>query len=575
MIDDFYRKIETQYEIEGHSLNFVSYLDDLSETDRVFVRYEFLALNNFEADSFRKEIEETKKTLIDYLIKRDQETGNPHLLARYNHFLFYVTRNNSFVAKTIKYYQQVLSYYLEIYNQDSHALHFSNVLGVIISICTRCKVNEDSIKAQVNNYLTDSTLSSEIKTFILENIRDCKLFKGKELAVYPKQCIDLARVEDNGNIKERLLNLAIVFSRKTTNAELFKVANGLLGDFEYDNLYPDDETNMAISHLNENTYKKIVNYYKAAGQKEKQTKAIKDLEENKKNHQYIKIQSKVPRKDAEQTNKLITEHLESLLENAPEGLAHTLCFDNGSLLFPPYSKIQECVKEGMKQTTYHQFFESKFVDINGNISSIPHEIVGEHQFFHIWAQNNTFPFIITLLGRAIQDKKMSYSAVRRYLQKTAFGIQLETRRGNKMLSYNWFSLVDIGIKEFFKQFTAFINGKNVDWRFTIDFLALKFEAILREILQNTGGEITKVRDNGDTELKLLDDLLTSPILKEIFNEDDIFLFKHTFTKVWWNIRNDVAHGLCKPFDYTLSKAILVLLCILRLNKVTAYMVNNQ
>lgn len=575
MIDDFYRKIETEYEIEGHSLIFFSDLGDLSESDRILVGYEFLALNNFEAETFKKRMVDDKDQIIMYFQQRITATKNIHLLAKYYHLLLYMSKNNSFTPKVIEHYQQVLSYYLAIHNQDFHTLHFSNVLGVLISICMRCKTNEDNIKNQINSYLTDPTLSSKIKTFILENIRDCKLFKGKELAVYPKQCIDLARVEDNGNIKERLLNLAIVFSRKTTNTELFKVANDLLGDFEYDNLYPDDETNMAISHLNENTYKKIVNYYKAAGQKKKQAKAIKDLEENKKNHQYIKIQSKVPRKDAEQTNKLITEHLESLLGNAPEDLAHTLCFDNGSLLFPPYSKIQECVKEEMKQTTYHQFFESKFVDINGNISSIPHETVGAHQFFYIWVQKNTFPFIITLLGRAIQEKKMSYSAVRRYLQKTAFGIQLETARGNKMLSYNWFSLVDIGIKEFFKQFTAFINGKNVDWRFTIDFLALKFEAILREIVQNTGGEVTKVRDNGDTELKLLDDLLVSPILKEIFNEDDIFLFKHTFTKVWWNIRNDVAHGLCKPFDYTLSKAILVLLCILRLNKVTIYIAHNQ
>ena len=147
-------------------------------------------------------------------------------------------------------------------------------------------------------------------------------------------------------------------------------------------------------------------------------------------------------------------------------------------------------------------------------------------------------------------------------------------RGDKELLYNWFSFVDIGIKEFFRQFSKIINEKYADWRFTIDFLAPKFEAILRDIIQNAGGEVTRVKDNGDTELKPLEDLFSSPVFKKIFNEDDIFLFKHTFTKAGLNIRNDVAHGLCKPFDYSLSKAILVLLCVLRLNKVLSFIIKD-
>jgi hypothetical protein len=143
------------------------------------------------------------------------------------------------------------------------------------------------------------------------------------------------------------------------------------------------------------------------------------------------------------------------------------------------------------------------------------------------------------------------------------------------IEYNWFSLIDIGIQEFLKQFSKMINGKAVDWRFSIEFLSLKFEAILRDIIKMAGGEVTNVRENGNTELFLLDKLLESAVVKEIFNEDDIFLFKHTFTKIGLNIRNDVAHGFYKPHDYTLSKALLVFLSILRLNKVTRYVVNRD
>ncbi|MCC8133598.1 MAG: DUF4209 domain-containing protein [Tannerellaceae bacterium] len=93
--------------------------------------------------------------------------------------------------------------------------------------------------------------------------------------------------------------------------------------------------------------------------------------------------------------------------------------------------------------------------------------------------------------------------------------------------------------------------------------------MLRNIVHLCSGEITTVDDKGDSKWKPLEELLCSPCIREIFNEDDRFLFEHTFSRVSKNIRNDVAHGIYKPFDYTVAKATLVFLCILRLNKVTS------
>ena len=183
--------------------------------------------------------------------------------------------------------------------------------------------------------------------------------------------------------------------------------------------------------------------------------------------------------------------------------------------------------------------------------------------------------MVELLNRAINKKKIGYFQIKKTLEKAAFGISFDVNRGDSVINYTWFSLIDIGIREFFKQLQKAVKMKQTDWRFTIDFLVPKFEAIFREIVENAGGDITKVKENGDSDLKPLEDLFASSIIKEIFNEDDIFLFRHTFTKVGWNIRNNVAHGLYKSFDYTLSKAILVFLCILRLNKVTIYIVNSK
>lgn len=566
-LQSFYNLIETNYTTGSCSLNISSNIGEVSKDEQDLINYELISLNYFEADIFKERIQNNKKTIVAYFKQRIGATKNIHLLAKYYHFILYVSQNNSFAPKVIEYYQQVLSYYLEIYSQDYNILHFSDVLRIIISICIRYNVDVDNLKNQVSDYLSDDTLSLEIKAFILENIQSSKLLKNNELLTYPKLCIDLAAVVNNSNIKERLLNLALSFSRKITNRELIKLSNELLGDFEYGNILPDDKKNIAISHLNENTYTKIINYYKSAGQKGKLAKAVLELEKNKKNHQYIKIQSKISIDNAKHVNQVIARMQDALLTNSPEILVAILCFDSESLLFPQHKRIKESINKSLQNTSYHQFFDSKLMDFNENISAISHKSIGEHYLFSVHLHNYTFTFVTFLLGRAIQEGKFSYVIVKRYLRNNAFGIQLSTKRGDKTLKYNWFDIVDIGIKEFFKQYSSFVKGKKTDWRMTIDFLAPKFEAILRDIIQITNGGVTRVKGSGDTELKSLEDLLGSPILNELFSEDDIFLFRHTFTKAGLNIRNNVAHGLYKPFDYTLSNAILVFLCLLRLNKV--------
>ena len=252
----FYKKIESEYEVKNHSWNLFSDFGNLSEVDKVYARYEFLSLNNFESNLFKKEIEESKKQIINYFTYRIQEVKNPHLLAKYNHLLLYITRNNNYAAKAIDCYQEVLSYYLSIYNKGFNTLYFSDILSDIILLSTKHKINENALKNQIDGYLKDSSLSSKIKTFILEIIgrNEHKLFKSAELLNYPQLCIDIATNEDDTNIKERLLKIAVLLAQKVSNKELGKIANEMLGDLEYSHILPPDKNNIAISHLNENHY---------------------------------------------------------------------------------------------------------------------------------------------------------------------------------------------------------------------------------------------------------------------------------------------------------------------------------
>ena len=62
--------------------------------------------------------------------------------------------------------------------------------------------------------------------------------------------------------------------------------------------------------------------------------------------------------------------------------------------------------------------------------------------------------------------------------------------------------------------------------------------------------IKSKNDNLNSSLMLLDQLLNQKVLTQVFDQDDLLLFKQTFTNEGYNIRNDVAHGLFMPEEYT-------------------------
>lgn len=137
-----------------------------------------------------------------------------------------------------------------------------------------------------------------------------------------------------------------------------------------------------------------------------------------------------------------------------------------------------------------------------------------------------------------------------------------------------FNMVENGLHEFLVQHQKFVNGEKTDWRFCISFLSTQFEGIMRIIVKSLEEPIVKERD-GDTEFITLESLLKTKALKSIFTKEDLLLFSQTYTKVGYNIRNDVAHGLLLPQEYTASKALLVFVSILRLAKGIFNYIHNQ
>jgi len=131
--------------------------------------------------------------------------------------------------------------------------------------------------------------------------------------------------------------------------------------------------------------------------------------------------------------------------------------------------------------------------------------------------------------------------------------------------YNWLELIKPGLQQFFENFKKeIINEEKSNWILCIDSLSTKFEGILRDYIILSGGCVTKYK-NDNIQESLMGDLLQNNITIKDFQKDKKF-FEYIFSDKGVNLRNNVSHSFYKPDDYNIKKAILILICILKLSK---------
>ncbi len=173
-------------------------------------------------------------------------------------------------------------------------------------------------------------------------------------------------------------------------------------------------------------------------------------------------------------------------------------------------------------------------------------------------------------------KKINNRQLRTALKKAGFFIPISVRRSGGYVDIPLYDIVGKGLEDYVKQNNKFfIDKSKADWRFCIDFLTPKFEFVIRCIASILEIPVVKTNKEGEVQFVTLEKILAEPKLNVVFNEDDIFLFNHTFTKDGLNIRNEVAHGLLLPQDYTSEIALLVFLSVLRLSKITDYILSQK
>ena len=532
----------------------------LSEDDRCILQKEYWLLSDFAINC--NEVH-NKDEIIEYGKKRLEATSNIYLLSRYNHVLYNLTKNTLFCKNAITNYSQIFKQYVEK-EVDGYEIHL--ILDWIIKLSKKIRLDMSSLEETILSYLKSNDIRDNIKHWILVTLKDnYDKWKPKGLEFTVQLSLELYSRETEYSKGKHILETAEFFAARFNRDFLIPIYEAL-GDNEERIVYNYDgqPENMAKPHYNQSTYQRMMQYYQKAGNEEKLRYATSKYNENKVGMRFFNIEEKreLPKEYVDFLNQLFR----SINESDSKTILNILSNHN-DLFYLTNSKLKELWESTERKKPFYMLHMNAVrCDINNNIRTVSHEELFKYQGYTVYL-SNTVKWITHILSTAIENKKMSYSIVKKILlRQSEFGRKWVMTRNGQEFNFCWFEKIDSALKDFFIQYNKELKGQPSDWSNVINSLTIQFEGILRDSIRVYNGETSRIVGSNKENIAemLLDDLLRTEACKVLYSDEDRNLFYYTFTNKGYNIRNDVAHGFYLPRDYTSYKAIIVFLCILRL-----------
>jgi hypothetical protein len=503
-----------------------------------------------------------KEFAIAYFDERANTTNNLLLKYRYNYFAYLLTANdNRFAKRAIDALMGVIESLLPD-DKEEYPHHADDAIEVLISLVKRVKYRTKDAIGLIWKLL-ESDYGYRTKLVCIRAAKEQTFFPASESEKIVCLCKDLLPLTKGGWC-ENCCRLGLFYATKLQGKAkpYMSFFYEALGDIEMEQLKDPvtDPNNIAIPLMNEGHLEKAMAFYQEAGLNEKRNKAEQSFRENKKKVviPHFKIEKKTDEQVVRYYGNLAKELLEGKLSWLLINLSYPVRF-----LFPSFEQLRNRMPD--RETTLEELgIATRVMDINGN-SRNAGEDFELRQKYNIWLVNIVRNTVIKVILTAVKTKQLTYGKLKRWFVKnTCFGLPIEYPRSNQMVQASWYSQIDYGIEALIKQYNRILQGKPTDWRIPVDLLSIRFEGILRDMVGDYGGHVTKVDRDNNLSQALLDSLLREPCLHEIFREEDIEFFEYVFTAKGHNIRNDVAHAFYIPQDYGIIQATLVFLCILRL-----------
>lgn len=504
-----------------------------------------------------------KMKAIVYFDRRMATTNNQFLVYRYSYFAYLLSNNRTYAEKAVDALIGSIDSLLPR-DTDDYPSRAIDAIEALLTLSKRIKYRQADSKTLIWNIL-DGNYGCRTKIVILEDAQLVAFFHSSDAERIAEKCRQLIP-DTTEHWTEICCSIGLHYAAKIqakgkSYADYF---NEAMGDMEMAQLVDiaSEPNNIALPHMNDSHLERAMLYYKDAGATEKMLDAQKKYNANKKNLKYLRFVS------TKETNNDVVTYYHQLNENILNDEFSHLMWNLSNpvrFLLPSIKMIKERMTDEMA-TTEQSGFEDKIKDINGNTQD-----AGEDfrfwRMYETWLLNIVRYPVLELILSAVKQKKLTYAKVKNWMTRTTcFGLPIEYPRNNDVVTASWFSQIDYAVKALIQQYQRTLDKKPTDWRIPIEVLSIRFEGILRCIVDDQGGLTIKTGRNGITFEALLDDLLHAPCLLTVFREDDIDFFKYVLTSKGLNIRNNVAHAFYIPQDYGITQATLVFLCILRLTK---------
>ena len=569
--------LKENYSIEKSEYTFFSNIETSNIEIEIELAYNRIILcRDIETKLKQINLSPTYQTeIISYCAIRIKEVTSQHIRAKYAQFLLLLTKNNIYAKTAIESYQSIATSYFNNANEGKNTNLYIRVLRILSELYLSYQKNK---LVEFKNYIIaclEQTNNFELKLNIIGYIAtSSKIFKSVDLIELPNICLDLFENLNSDNLKERALDYGIAICKKSNNIESLRIIAEHMGDLLLTKIYHDNEQNIAITHLNETIYNRAIKYFKLAKCQAKLESTHIALEKNRINHKYIKSSFTYNKDTTVRVIDCINSLVRDTLNEKINDILIPICFHNISCLLPDYKKL-EAIGSRQQEYGYVSSFSCVRVDSWGNTYRTSHESYAMHLYFSEMFNRLTILYIPILFANAMNLKILNKRNFKKALNLAGFNIKITVQRPNIIDEFTLYDVFGIGLEEYLIQCKKFFSNqkKHADWRFCIDFLTPKFESIIRILASKLKIPITK-QQGDEIQFITLETLLNNTMLQSVFTKDDIFLFKHTFTKEYHNIRNDVAHGLMMPNDYTHEKALLVFLCVLRLSKIIVLLSSN-
>lgn len=541
---------------------------------------------------FWPDIKKIKDSDYEYLAKRYQEIKNLYAKTEFGILLLFKSplpehKHNDFKKELANLLFDLSKSYINKYKGDVKGslslTYYCNSIRGAIYISSKNKFHDLTEKYHKTIadefYQVDITkkgaqnLLLEIVQIIIDNFKDIK-----ELVVIKKvyeKCYLIAK-ETEKFLPWSSMSISEICLRLQEKSQISSEINWLEYKAYLFELLAEDAKKTGNINVIPGFIDNALSIYQLLKDDENTKRLESKYREKRGDVSFTQFRQKIPSESVEKISNHITQ---TITESDAEGILDTLSY---TPMFPSIAKIRESAIEVKKYAVLQSMLPITIIDRFGN--KIAQYDPDQNEYDSNFWQTYSFHFqlgnsiLYEFFVQALKSRKITFSAIEKYLEKTWFYEPINRTFNNKTFEVFPKDTLIPPLELLFSELNKSLENESYAPNLvsSIDSLTLKIEGLLRFFCERIGSATFKRSRGSDIVMeKNIDELLFSlqhrsdgenKNITNFIEEDRIFIKFYLSEKVGENLRNEIAHGLMLIHDYSIYRIPVLISIILKLSK---------